>query len=284
MNSIPSEPVSALRDDPSLAGVEPVRLSGRTPEYYAGERERRLRRTSRWQSAVRSLPALAVLLVLLVAFTVAALRRPSPAGSWREAEAVVQRTLAPGERMLVGTRVLRRHWGDHFRATHGVLVATDRRLIYAGVLPPPLLGAADGPPLVERTTFPFDTSLAVFTESGRRRVVVRHGDLSASFALAPESAGRADAIRAVAAHARDALVARLEREQFLHDSIAALPPPSAQVHVVAPGETVIGLGIRYGYSPDSLMQRNGLTNDRIRAGQRLVVREFRRIDGVVQGY
>src|SRR5690606_656531 len=109
------------------------------------------------QSAVRSLPALAVLLVLLVAFTVAALRRPSPAGSWREAEAVVQRTLAPGERMLVGTRVLRRHWGDHFRATHGVLVATDRRLIYAGVLPPPLLGAADGPPLVERTTFPFDT-------------------------------------------------------------------------------------------------------------------------------
>lgn len=233
---------------------------------------------------VRSLPVLVVVAVLATACVVAVHRRPDPGASWREAEAVVQRTLAPGERMLVGTRVLRRHWGDHFRATHGVLVATDRRLLYAGVLPPPLLGATGGPPLVERMTFAFDTSLAVSTERGERRVVAGNRDMEAAFAVSPASVERVRAILAVAEMARDARAARLERERFLHDSMVALPPPPAQVHVVAPGETIIGLGIRYGYTPDSLMQRNGLTSDRIRSGQRLVVREFRRVDGVVQGY
>lgn len=271
--------------DPSTGATDTIDSAPRrTPEHYAGERERRLRRTSRRQSLVRSLPAVAVLLVVATAFVAGAIRKPDSASSWREAESVVQRALAPGERMLVGTRVQRRHWGDHFRATHGVLVATDRRLLYAGVLPPPLLGPTGGPPLVERMTFPFDTSLAVVVGTGGKRVAVRHRDAGAAFALAPEALERVEAIRTVAEYSRVAAMSRLERENFLQDSIANLPPPAAQIHVVAPGETVIGLGIRFGYTPDSLLERNGLTTDRIRAGQRLVVREFRRVDGVVQGY
>lgn len=277
MTSSPSAPAST----PSAPSL---RARPRTP----ARAWRPARRAARRQALLRLAPALAAVLVVVAALVSGAARRPEPTAAWREAERALASAIAPGERMLVGTRVVRRHWGDHLRATHGVLVATDRRLLYVGILPPPLLSEVDGPPLVERLTFPYDTLLAVDVGSGLVRrghgVVVRHGERKATFAIAPAARARAESIAAIAARARDAQRTRAERERFLQDSIAALPAPPPLLHVVQRGETIIGLAARYGFTPEELMERNGLTTDRLRAGQVLTVREFRRVGGVVEDF
>lgn len=249
---------------------------------------RRIRRAGRRERLLHAAPAAAAVMVVLGALLTGAARRPDSALAWREAERALERAMAPGERMLVGTRVVRRHWGDHFRATHGVLVATDRRLLYVGILPPPLLGEVSGPPLMERAVFAFDTSLSVregFTAGpGGFRAIVRQGEVTTRFIVAPAARDRVGAIASIAARARESELKYASRERFLQDSIASLPPPPPMIHVIRPGDTVIGLAARYGYTPEELMERNGLTNDRLRAGETLVVRQFRRVAGVVEGY
>jgi LysM repeat protein len=83
---------------------------------------------------------------------------------------------------------------------------------------------------------------------------------------------------------RQARLAEIERQQAVFDSIVALPPPPPQTHRVRPGETLYGIAAQYNVTPEVLKSMNGLTSDRIRIGQELVVRRFRRINGAVVEY
>lgn len=257
-------------------------------ERAASGGTRGIRRQGNTRASLQASPAIAAVLVLLAATGAALTRSPDEGAAWREAERSVSRMLVPGERMLAGTRVIRRHWGDHFRATHGVLVATDRRMLYAGVLPPSLLGAPGGPALIERVAAPLDTLLEVAEKPslpwGGDRLSLRHGESSATFHIAPSAHDRVAAIVLVAGRAREAASLRATRERTLQDSLSALPPPSPLRHVVRAGETVIGIAARYGLTPTELMERNGMTSDRVRAGQQLTVREFRRVGAMVEAY
>src|SRR5690349_3010262 len=52
-------------------------------------------------------------------------------------------TLAEGERVIRSVPVFQRPWIDYFRATRGLLVLTDRRLLFLGLEPRDLLGSGD---------------------------------------------------------------------------------------------------------------------------------------------
>src|ERR1051325_1161023 len=84
----------------------------------------------------------------------------------RDSRAIASRELAanvlvPGERVVDSIPVIQRAPVDYFRATHGELVLTDRRMVFLGLRPRDLLAPADAAPTVDEEDFPLDTLVAV---------------------------------------------------------------------------------------------------------------------------
>jgi hypothetical protein len=229
--------------------------------------------------------AMAGLLILLGAW----LHRGDARQGRREALLQLERLLQPGERVVARAEVTQRHWWDHFRTTPGVVAATDRRLVYVGMVPPALFRASDDPPSFEEWSFPYDTSLAArmgrgVAGAGQGLVLRVPDDGTERLGVRAGQRAQAGAVVAAVESRRQERVAEIERQQAIFDSIAALPPPPPQVHRVRPGETLYGIAAAYNVTPEVLKAMNGLTADRIRIGQELVVRRFRRINGAVVEY
>ncbi|HEX5580175.1 MAG TPA: LysM peptidoglycan-binding domain-containing protein [Gemmatimonadaceae bacterium] len=207
----------------------------------------------------------------------------------REAQLQLARVLEPGEQVLARADVAQRRWWDHFRETPGVLVATDRRLLFVGTVPPALFRERGGdPPLYVERSIPYDTTVV----ARRRRVLggavpgilVRADGEAERFTIPSAERAAADSLISLVTQRRAARLAEYERRQAMFDSIAALPPPPPEVHRVAPGQTLYGIAAQYNVTPEVLRLMNGLTSDRIRIGQELVVRRYRRINGAVVPY
>ncbi|MHB1225062.1 MAG: LysM peptidoglycan-binding domain-containing protein, partial [Gemmatimonadaceae bacterium] len=114
--------------------------------------------------------------------------------------------------------------------------------------------------------------------------VVEVADTVHSFALAGEAREAGQAVIRQVDERRAAQLAEIRRRQATFDSIVALPPPPPEVHRVRPGESLYSLARLYNVTPEVLQAMNGLTTDRIRIGQELVVRRYRRINGAVIEY
>jgi hypothetical protein len=98
--------------------------------------------TGVWYAAAALGAALVIVLAQVAIYT----QRSEP----RDARAIVERelrmnTLQPGERVVRTVNVFRRAGTDYFRRTRGMLVLTDRRLIYLGAPPRDVTGASDAP-------------------------------------------------------------------------------------------------------------------------------------------
>ncbi|HEX3867889.1 MAG TPA: LysM domain-containing protein, partial [Gemmatimonadaceae bacterium] len=88
----------------------------------------------------------------------------------RDARTIAERelrvnTLQPGEHVIRSVSVFKRPAIEYFRATRGLLVLTDKRLLYLGLEPRDLLAAPDMPPTFEEEDFPLDTLVRL--SSGR---------------------------------------------------------------------------------------------------------------------
>lgn len=213
----------------------------------------------------------------------------------REARLELARVLDRGEQLLVAVDVSERHWWDHFRTTPGVLAATDRRLLWVGTAPPSLFRPrGDDPPAFLARSLPYDTALVV--RAGRvlagtqRGILVRaaagetDGDAVTGYAVTGDAGVAADSLVRIAQLRRQSQLATIQRQQEIFDSIAALPPPPPLMHRVRPGETLFGIAATYGVTPEVLRALNALPSTRIVIGQQLVVRRYRRINGVVIPY
>jgi hypothetical protein len=234
------------------------------------------------------LVGIAVVLVLLV-LGAAWLHRDDARRGARDAVLELGRVLQPEERVLARTPVTQRHWWDHFRTTPGVLAATDRRLVYVGTVPPALFRPGDDPPSFEEWSFAYDTALTARIGAGVAGAVLglvvrTPDDATWRFGVPGGERPRAEAVARAVSAQQEVRVAETRRQQAVFDSIAALPPPPPQTHRVRPGETLYGIAAQYNVTPEVLQAMNGLTGPRIRIGQELVVRRFRRINGAVVEY
>ena len=223
--------------------------------------------------------ALVVVLVQLAFYT----RRSEP----RDARAIVERelqmnTLQPGERVLRSVPVFRRTGVDYFRRTRGFLVLTDRRLIYLGAPPRDITGASDAAPQFDQQVFPIDTlvhlerSFALLGFARALKVDAPEGELNLGVAggawpeallmrKAWEEQHRALNTLGVWAHrVRDARKQlQTELQKYRNQPV---------YHVVRQGDAVSSIASWYETSPDKIRELNGIEGNKIKVGQRLLIR------------
>jgi nucleoid-associated protein YgaU len=229
---------------------------------------------------VRLLVALTSTTALLTtAGLVAAAAIIPPVGARRVAREAaigeVAAQVAEDEHVLARAFASQRRWTDMWRESFGVVVATDRRLLYVGAPPTPLLRPRDDGPLellVE--SYRYDAAFTLEPRSiwrGRLRgLVLRTPSAQVNFIVDDREWGDAGRVATLAALARRS--ATRDAEQL--DESERAPPPTAAVYVayvVQRGETLTGIARRFRTSPEVLRQLNQLVRDDIVVGQRLRV-------------
>lgn len=217
--------------------------------------------------------------ILAVVAVVTAAAVVPPIGARRaarmSAEREIQAQLAGDERLVASVYASQRRWTDMWRESYGMVVATDRRLLYVGAPPTPLLRPReDGPEELLVESYLYD---AAFTLEPRtlfrglgRGLQLRTPDANVNFVI--DDAAWNDALRvSTASAAARRAVTRVE-QAFAASSQAPAPPAAEYVtYIVQRGETLTALARRFRTSPDVLKQLNQLPTDGIRAGQRLRV-------------
>jgi LysM domain-containing protein len=178
--------------------------------------------------------------------------------------------------------VFKRPWIDYFRATRGVLVLTNRRLLFLGLEPRDLLASGDSPPTFEERDFPVDTLVQL--RPGRtffgiaRAVVVDTPEGNYRFGVPSEAWGKASLLLHSVQARHERLYAEGVREaqrrnaQEVQRRLAAQEARKAKYYTVRPGDALSTIATRWNTTPDSLRLRNDLPNNRIRVGQRLLVK------------
>lgn len=223
--------------------------------------------------------ASAWLLFLLAAtgsiVTLLFLHRGDAEGSARRANEEIDRLLGRGEQVEQRAAVMQRNWWDHFRVTHGILAATDRRLLFVGIPPASLLRRDYEPPDQLELSLPYDVTLSTRAErqflGTLPGVRLTGSGAQLSVALASTERARMDSVLSVMTRRLDALRLASEAERRAAEATAAASR-RAIYHLVQPGEALDLIARRYGVRPESVMAWNRLPSSRITAGRRLLVK------------
>ena len=200
--------------------------------------------------------------------------QPRPARTFVERE-LHGGLLAKGEVVQKTVTVFRRRPSDYFRATRGILALTDRRLVYVGLAPRDIMGPEESLPVFESRDFPTDTMITVTpsrTLLGAARAIVleRHGDENTFGVPDDEWDDARSVMSAIAARqtVQRGEAMREKRERQRADSLARAP----KWHVVARGEALSTIAATYGTTPERIRELNSLSGDKIKVGQRLLVK------------
>ncbi|HEU4564334.1 MAG TPA: LysM peptidoglycan-binding domain-containing protein [Gemmatimonadaceae bacterium] len=261
--------------------TDPVAEQYRSTQEYQQQFARRPTLTARAVAGgvVRALAWLAIAIPSLVALGVALYApRMGPRTSQRLAQRELRLMLDRGETVERSAPVARHHWWRYFHPTYGVLAYTDRRLLWVGAVPRALIEwNADEPVAFETRSWAHDSvsiaSATVMWGSARGIALVSR-DGREPFAVAGGAWPAVREVRATLERRQAVLRADAERERQRQEYQAWLARQPVY-HIVRPGDAVISIAALYGLTPDSLRALNALPGDRIRIGQRLLVRPAR---------
>lgn len=205
----------------------------------------------------------------------------------RDARAIAERelkvnTLQPGERVFRMVSVFKRPAISYFRATRGLLVLTNKRLLYLGLEPRDLLAAPDLPPTFEEREFPIDTSVKV--SAGRtffgiaKAVVIKTPEEELRLGVPSGAWPQADVMIIAMDVRRDkAVAASAEQKKFLAKAEAQRKAAEAErrkakYYTVRRGDALGSIATMWNTTSDRLRDWNKLPDNRIRIGQTLLVR------------
>jgi hypothetical protein len=223
-----------------------------------------------------------VVIAVVVQLVVHAVRTdPRDSRTMAERELTLN-TLEPGEHVIHSVSVFKRPAIDYFRATRGLLVLTNKRLLYLGLEPRDLLAAPDLPPTFEERTFPIDTM--VHLSAGRtffgfaKAVVIETPNEKLRLGVPSSTWPKADLLIVAMDVRHDKAVAQTtQQRQFLASAEAERKAADAdrrkaKFYTVRRGDAIGSVATIWNTTPDKLRAWNKLPNNNIRVGQTLMVR------------
>jgi len=205
------------------------------------------------------------------------MRQVDARGAWTAASRELNGgMLGYGERVERFAKAYQRRPADYYRASNGLLVATNDRVIFVGIAPTDKLDNEDAPATILQYEFPNDTLLSMdqrrlygLTATG---VEISHGDgVVREFAAADGSDPTLDSL---VRHVNRRLVAQKEeaaRERTLRAAVAALIDEPIY-YVVKRGDALFSIARRFDTTPEQLRTWNNIIGDRVKIGQQLTVK------------
>jgi hypothetical protein len=205
----------------------------------------------------------------------------------RDALALTQRelqltVLRPGERVYGVVPAHHRSAVNYLRATRGILVLTDQRMVFLGLVPRDLVASPDAPAAFEQRDYPIDTlvrihrTYAPLSLARALEIDTPRGDQKLAV---PRSAwGRAVALKRVFDWQHETLFEEGRRQGSLRTTVAGAQRAATVerkrpwYHLIRRGEALSSIASLYDTTPEQLRSLNNIVGDRIRAGQRLMVK------------
>jgi len=205
------------------------------------------------------------------------MRHVDARGAWRSAARELNGgMLHYGEHVEKFAKAFQRRPTDYYRASNGLLVATNERVIFIGIAPSDKLENEDAPQTILQYEFPNDTLLTM--QKGRFYFLTAHGvRVQHPTAGAQEfAASRGDeaALDSVIDHVNRRLdQQRVEaiRERRIRAAIAKLIDEPIY-YVVKRGDAISSIASRFDTTPENIRKWNNIVGDRVRIGDRLVVK------------
>jgi len=181
-----------------------------------------------------------------------------------------------GEKVQRTAKVFMRRPSDYYRGANGVLYATNDRLIFIGVAPGSKFESADAPPMIVSQEFPNDTLLDLrgtrlyfLTAHGVRvsHPGVPRGEFAAIRGQEAALDSLTDYVNAI--HASQKKEAASERR--LRQAVDAMIKQPLY-YTVRRGDALSLIATKFDATADQIRQWNQLEGDRVKIGQRLLVK------------
>jgi hypothetical protein len=256
---------------PSTGWTEEMEAAARRPRPPAPPRRR-------WRTALRvSAWGIGLALILAIIGTLLFIHRGDAEGSARIANREVELMLERGETIDWRAPVMARHWWHYFRVTHGVLAATNRRLLYVGVPPEDIFPREPEPQLLEESSFPYDRPIDIWRGSvflgTLKGIVIRAPGQMRTFGVASSERVRLDSVLTLM-RARQKAIRESDEAERQRALAAAEVARKPVYHLVQRGEALELIARRYNVTVEQLQEWNALPDVRIRVGQNLLVKPW----------
>ncbi len=181
-----------------------------------------------------------------------------------------------GERVEVFAKAFKRRPTDYYRASNGLLVATNERVIFVGIAPTDKLENVDAPATILQYEFPNDTMLTLkkkrlymLSTSGVR---ITHPTAGAQdFAASPSDEESLKKLVEHVSRRLDALRVEAIRETRIRAGIAALIDQPI-TYVVRRGDAISSIAAKFDTTPENIRKWNNIVGDRVRIGDTLIVK------------
>lgn len=205
------------------------------------------------------------------------MRHVDARGAWSAASREISGgMLHYGEHVERWVKAFQRRPTDYYRASNGLLVATNDRVIFVGVAPSDKLESEDAPETIVHYEYPNDTLLKLqpmrvygMTAQGVR---ISYPGLPTSTVAATR--GEERAFSDLVSYVNRKLLADREaarRERKLRADVAALINQPIY-YTVRRGDAIFSIARRFDATPDQIRAWNGIVGDRVRIGDKLIVK------------